>query len=225
MTSLSHLEHHAQVLNTAMAGVYRKMTFGLAITGVIAGLLASVPGLIPLLFSGILGWVIVLAPLAVSLFLMTRINSMSADQVKLAYVAFATLLGLSLSLLFYTYTAASIAQAFVVTAVSFAALSFYGYFTKRDLSGFGPWLFAGVIGLITAGIFNIFFQSGALQMVVNSLAVVIFLGLTAHDTQSIRNRLWRDPEDSLVQWTGALSLYINFINIFVSLVQLMGNRE
>jgi FtsH-binding integral membrane protein len=118
-------------------------------------------------------------------------------------------------------------NALIGTTVSFGALAFYGYFTKRDLSGFGPFLFAGVIGLIVAGIANIFIESSALQMTLNALTILIFLGLTAYDMNRIRDMFWSADRDGIarMQWFAALSLYINFINIFVSMLQLFGNRE
>jgi hypothetical protein len=136
-------------------------------------------------------------------------------------------MGVSLSLLFAVFTSASIAQALVGTTVSFAALAFYGYFTKRDLSGFGPFLFAGVIGIIIASVVNMFVASTALQMTLNVLTILVFLGLTAYDMNRIRDMFWNAGSDEIgrMQWFGALSLYINFINIFVSMLQLFGNRE
>ena len=136
-------------------------------------------------------------------------------------------MGLSLSLIFAVFTTASIVQALVGTTVSFAALAGWGYFTKRDLSGLGPFLFAGVIGLIVAGLFNIWLESSALQMTLNVLTIVIFLGLTAYDMNRIRDMFWNATESEIgrMQWFGALSLYINFINIFVSLLQLFGNKN
>ena len=129
---------------------------------------------------------------------------------------------MSLSLLFYTFTTASIIQALVVTVCSFSALAAWGYFTRRDLSQWGGFLFAGVIALIVIGLFNIWFASSTLQLVLNVLTVGIFLGLTAYDMNRIRDLFWAAPEDEIgcMQWFGALSLYINFINIFVSILQI-----
>lgn len=216
----------AQSLNTAVAGVLSRMTGGIVATMIIASLVSSF-GLVPLLFSGAIGYVIIFAPLAMSLFLAWKGLSMSESQIKMWYFAFAALMGLSLSLIFSIYTAGSIAQALVGASISFGALASYGYFTKRDLSGFGPFLFAGVIGLIGAGILNIFLASTALQMTLSVLTIIIFLGLTAYDMNRIRDMFWNASEGEVrrMQWMGALSLYINFINIFVSLLQLFGNKE
>jgi len=216
----------ASNLNTAVAGVLSRMTLGLFLTFISAGIIASA-GLVPVLFSGILGYVIIFAPLLMSLFLAWKGSEMSEGTIKSWFFAFATVMGVSLSLLISIFTTASIVQALVGTTVSFGALAGWGYFTKRDLSGWGPYLFAGVIGLIIASIVGIFVESTALQMTLNVLTILIFLGLTAYDMNRIRDMFWNQSsqEVSRMQWFGALSLYINFINIFVSLLQLFGNRE
>jgi FtsH-binding integral membrane protein len=202
------------------------MTLGLFLTFISAGIIASA-GLVPVLFSGILGYVIIFAPLLMSLFLAWKGSEMSEGTIKSWFFAFAAVMGVSLSLLISIFTTASIVQALVGTTVSFGALAGWGYFTKRDLSGWGPYLFAGVIGLIIASIVGIFVESTALQMTLNVLTILIFLGLTAYDMNRIRDMFWNQSsqEVSRMQWFGALSLYINFINIFVSLLQLFGNRE
>jgi hypothetical protein len=216
----------AESLNTAVAGVLSRMAGGVAAT-LVAAALVNAAGLVPVLFSGVVGWVIIFAPLAMSLFLAWKGNEMTESTIRSWYFAFAAVMGLSLSLIFAVFTTASIVQALIGTTVSFAALAAWGYFTKRDLSGFGPFLFAGVIGLIVAGLFNIWFASTALQMTLNVLTIVIFLGLTAYDMNRIRDMFWNATESDIgrMQWFGALSLYINFINIFVSLLQLFGNRN
>lgn len=216
----------ASSLNTAVAGVLAKMAVGVFGTLVAAAVINSL-GLVPVLFSGVLGYVIMFAPLAMSLFIAFRGNDMSESQIKTWYFAFAGVMGVSLSLIVSLFTTASIVNALIGTTVSFGALAAYGYFTRRDLSGFGPFLFAGVIGLIVASIANIFIASSALQMTLNALTILIFLGLTAYDMNRIRDMFWNasDSEIGRMQWFGALSLYINFINIFVSLLQLFGNRE
>jgi FtsH-binding integral membrane protein len=213
-------------LNTAVAGVLTRMTAGVIATLVLAGIVNAL-GLVPVLFGSVLGYVIIFAPLVMSLYLAWRGDGMSEPTIKTWFFAFAAVMGLSLSLIFNIYTSASIAQALVGTAVSFGALAGWGYFTKRDISGWGPFLFAGVIGLIVAGVVNIFVASTALQMTLNVLTILIFLGLTAYDMNRIRDMFWgaRTDEVGRMQWFAALSLYINFINIFVSMLQLFGNRE
>ena len=216
----------AESLNTAVAGVLGRMTLGVFATLVLASVVNSL-GLVPVLFGSILGYVIVFAPLAMSLFLAWKGSEMSEGTIRAWFFAFAGVMGVSLSLIISLFTTASIVNALIGTTVSFGALAFYGYFTKRDLSGFGPFLFAGVIGLIVAGIANIFIASTALQMTLNVLTILIFLGLTSYDMNRIRDMFWSASQDEIgrMQWFGALSLYINFINIFVSLLQLFGNRE
>jgi FtsH-binding integral membrane protein len=213
-------------LNTAVAGVLARMTTGILATLILAAVVNSL-GLVPVLFNSALGYVIIFAPLAMSLFLAWKGNDMSEATIRAWFYAFAGVMGLSLSLLFSIFTTASIAQALIGTTVSFGALAFWGYFTKRDISSWGSFLFAGVIGLIVASLVNIFLASTALQMTLNVLAIIIFLALTAYDMNRIRDSFWNSTEAdvSRMQWFGALSLYINFINIFVSLLQLLGNRE
>jgi FtsH-binding integral membrane protein len=222
MSTLSAVES----LNTAVAGVLSRMAGGVLATLICASLISSL-GLVPVLFSGILGYVIIFAPLAMSLYLAWRGDSLNEGAIKAWYFAFAAVMGLSLSMIFAVYTTASIAQALIGTTVSFGALAGWGYFTKRDISGWGPFLFAGVIGLIVAGIVNIFVASTALQMTLNVLTILIFLGLTAYDMNRIRDMFWsaNQSEVGRMQWFAALSLYINFINIFVSLLQLFGSRD
>jgi FtsH-binding integral membrane protein len=216
----------ASSLNTAIAGVLGRMSAGILATLIIAGIVNSL-GLVPVLFSGILGYVIIFAPLVMSLYLAWKGDSLSESAIKAWYFAFAGAMGLSLSMIFAVYTSASIAQALIGTTVSFGALAGWGYFTKRDISGWGPFLFAGVIGLLIVGIINVFVASTALQMTLNVLTILIFLGLTAYDMNRIRDMFWEAGESEVgrMQWFAALSLYINFINIFVSLLQLIGDRR
>jgi FtsH-binding integral membrane protein len=215
-----------ETLNTAVAGVLGRMATGVFATLVLAAVVNSL-GLVPVLFSSILGYVIIFAPLAMSLFLAWKGQDMAEGTIKTWFFAFAAVMGLSLSLLFAVFTSASIAQALVGTTVSFGALAAWGYFTKRDISGWGPFLFAGVVGIIIASIVNMFVESTALQMTLNVLTILIFLGLTAYDMNRIRDMFWSASESEIgrMQWFAALSLYINFINIFVSLLQLFGSKE
>ncbi len=211
-------------LNIAVAGVLGKMTLAVFMTMLIAAVTSPFA---PLLFGGALGYVIIFAPLAMSLFIAWKGESMSEKTIKFWFFAFASVLGVSLSLLFHAFTTASIVLALMGTTVSFGALALYGYFTKKDLSSFGPFLFAGVIGLIVASIINVFVASTILQMTLNVLAIFIFLGLTAYDMNRIRDMFWSASADEIskMQWFGALSLYINFINIFTSILELFGNKE
>jgi len=221
-TNLSAVES----LNTAVAGVLGRMAAGVAGTMIIAALIAG-SGLAPALFSGVFGYVLIFAPLAMSLYLAFRGASMSTDTIRAWFIAFATVMGVSLSLLFTVFTSASIAQALIGATVSFGALAAWGYFTKRDISNWGSFLFAGVIGIIIASVVNMFLESTALQMTLNVITILVFLGLTAWDMNRIRDMFWSATAEEIAryQWFGALSLYINFINIFVSMLQLFGNRE
>lgn len=216
----------AESLNTAVAGVLGRMMAGVFATMVAAGLLSAL-GLVPVLFSGVVGWILVFAPLAISLYLAWRAETLSTSAIQAWYFVFAAVMGVSLSLVIYVFTSASIVQALVATTVSFGALAAWGYFTRRDLKSWGAFLFAGVIGLLVAGLLNIWLESSALQMTLNVLTIVIFLGLTAYDMNRIRDMFWSASEEDVprMQWFAALSLYINFINIFVSMLQLFGNRE
>jgi FtsH-binding integral membrane protein len=223
---MEHRVSAAESLNTAVAGVLARMAVGVLATLVAAGMISAM-GLVPLLFSSVFGYVLIFAPLAMSLFIGFRGHTMSESEIKLWYFAFAAVMGVSLSLIISLFTTASIVNALIGTTVSFSALAAWGYFTRRDISGWAPFLFAGVIGLIVAGIANIFIASSALQMTLNVLCILIFLGLTAYDMNRIRDMFWSASESEIarMQWFGALSLYINFINIFVSMLQLFGNRE
>jgi FtsH-binding integral membrane protein len=216
----------SQALNSAVAGVLARMAVGVFATLITASVISAM-GLVPVLFGSALGYVIIFAPLAMSLYLAWRGDTMSEPTIKAWYFAFAAVMGVSLSVVISVYTTGSIVNALIGTTVSFASLEGWGYFTKRDISGWGPFLFAGVVGLIVAGIANIFIASTALQMTLNALTILIFLGLTAYDMNRIRDMFWSATSHEIgrLQWFAALSLYINFINIFVSMLQLFGNKE
>jgi FtsH-binding integral membrane protein len=216
----------SQALNSAVAGVLARMAVGVFATLITASVISAM-GLVPVLFGSALGYVIIFAPLAMSLYLAWRGDTMSEPTIKAWYFAFAAVMGVSLSVVISVYTTGSIVNALIGTTVSFASLAGWGYFTKRDISGWGPFLFAGVVGLIVAGIANVFIASTALQMTLNALTILIFLGLTAYDMNRIRDMFWSATSHEIgrLQWFAALSLYINFINIFVSMLQLFGNKE
>ena len=182
-----------------------------------------------MLFNSPLKWVVMLAPLAMVFFLSFRINSMSVGAAQLTFWIYAALMGLSLSSIFLVFTAQSITQTFFVTAAAFGALSLYGYTTKRDLTAMGSFLIMGVFGLIIAMIVNIFLQSSALRFAISAIGVLIFAGLTAYDTQKIKEMYYdaRRRARSLGRKAimGALTLYLDFINLFMFLLQFLGNRE
>jgi FtsH-binding integral membrane protein len=234
-------------LRAYMIKVYNLMAMGLAITGVAAlatMMLATtndptaaaatlgngkmLTSLGVALYGSPLKWVVMLAPLGMVFFLSARIQSMSISGAQTAFWVFAALMGLSLSSIFLVYTAQSITQTFFITAAAFGALSLYGYTTKRDLTGMGTFLFMGVIGLIIAMVVNIFLASPALQFAISAIGVLVFSGLTAYDTQKIKE-MYYEGDEVLVAGRkaimGALTLYLDFINLFTFLLSFMGNRE
>ncbi|MBY5360504.1 Bax inhibitor-1/YccA family protein [Rhizobium leguminosarum] len=224
-----------QGLRAYMLKVYNLMALGLAITGVAAYLsfqLAFANGELTAFGQAIyvspLKWVVILAPLALVFFLSFRINTMTVAAAQTTFAVYAALVGLSLSSIFLIYTGQSVVQTFFVTAASFGALSLYGYTTKRNLSAMGSFLIMGLFGLIIASLVNIFLASSAVQFAISVLGVLIFAGLTAYDTQRIKE-LYLEADDVAVAGRkaimGALTLYLDFINLFMFLLQFMGNRK
>jgi uncharacterized protein len=221
-----------QGLRSYMLRVYNLMALGLAITGVAAyatfALAQSNPAFAQLMYASPLRWVVMLAPLALVFFLSFRIQNMSVSAAQTTFWIYSAVMGLSLSSIFLVFTGQSIVQTFFITAASFGALSLYGYTTKRDLSGMGSFLFMGLIGLIIAMVVNIFLASSALQFAISAIGVLIFAGLTAYDTQEIKTMYYEgDSSDAVGRKAimGALRLYLDFINMFMFLLQFMGNRE
>ncbi|MBB4651651.1 Bax inhibitor-1/YccA family protein [Aminobacter niigataensis] len=234
-------------LRAYMLKVYNLMALGLAITGLAAFgtmMLATtndpatavatmgngkmLTSLGVALYGSPLKWVVMLAPLGMVFFLSARIQSMSTSGAQTAFWVFAGLMGLSLSSIFLVYTSASIVQTFFVTAAAFGALSLFGYTTKRDLTAMGSFLIMGVFGILIAMVVNIFLQSSALQFAISAIGVLVFSGLTAYDTQKIKE-MYFDGDDALVSGRkaimGALTLYLDFINLFSFLLSFLGNRE
>jgi FtsH-binding integral membrane protein len=216
-------------LRSYMLKVYNYMASGVLLTGIVAMLFAgSSIGQSIMLGGGLLRWVIIFAPL---LFVMTMsfgFNRMSTSTLNLMFWGFATVMGLSMSTVFMVFTGVSIAQTFFAVAVSFLALSLWGYTTKKDLSGFGTFLIMGVVGLIVAMIINLFLQSTAMHLAISAIGVLLFAGLTAYDTQKIKSMYAHvagsDMEGKVVIM-GALNLYLDFINMFQFLLSFMGSRE
>ncbi|HEV7416680.1 Bax inhibitor-1/YccA family protein [Tianweitania sediminis] len=222
-------------LRSYMLRVYNLMAMGLGITGLVAWgafQMAVADGTLTplgqLLYQSAFRWVVILAPLAVVMFLSFRIHTMSVAAAQATFWVYSGLVGLSLSTIFLIYTGQSIVQTFFVTAASFGALSLFGYTTKRDLSGMGSFLFMGVVGLLIAMVVNIFLQSSALQFAISAIGVLVFAGLTAYDTQQIKE-MYYEGDDTMVAGRkaimGALRLYLDFINMFTFLLSFMGNRE
>ncbi|MEQ1616468.1 MAG: Bax inhibitor-1/YccA family protein [Hyphomicrobiaceae bacterium] len=244
-----------QGLRSYMLSVYNYMAAGIALTGIVAyfvftqsitmdpamaaktasgatmalkrGMYLTQLG--AMLFASPLKWVVMLAPLAFVFLLSFRVYKMSVGATQIAFWAFAAVMGVSLSSIFLVYTGQSITQVFFVTAAAFAGLSLYGYTTKKDLSGWGSFLIMGVIGIIIAALVNIWLQSSALQFAISCLGVLIFAGLTAYDTQQIKDGYYQIAGDATLMAKGAimgaLNLYLDFINMFTSMLSLFGNRD
>lgn len=215
-------------LRKHMLRVYNYMGLGLVITGIVAFVVSQTPALYVPIFSTPLKWVVMLAPLAFVFFFSFRIHAMSAATAQMAFWAFAAVMGLSLSSVFLVFTGTSIARTFFITATMFGAMSLYGYTTKRDLSKFGSFLMMGLIGVVIASIVNIFLGSSALQFAISVIGVIVFVGLTAWDTQNIKEQYAENVDQESQQKLavfGALSLYLNFVNLFQLLLSLTGQRE
>ena len=215
-------------LREYMLKVYNYMASGLALTGVVAYGLTKSDAAMQAIFGTPLFWVVALAPLGLVFFLSARINHIQASTAQSLFWVFATLMGLSMASIFVVYTGASIARVFFITASMFAGMSLYGYTTKRDLSGFGSFLMMGLIGIIIASVVNIFLASSALHFVISVVGVLVFVGLTAYDTQKIKS-LYLEADGSEVMAKkaimGALTLYLDFINLFIMLLRLFGERR
>jgi len=223
-------------LRAHMNKVYGLMSVGMLLTGAVAWAVGTTDALMMLLRSptggmSILGWVVMFLPLIMVFAFGAAINRLSAAGAQLFFYVYAAVMGLSLAWIFQAFTGMSIAQTFLVTAIAFAGLSLYGYTTKKDLSAFGTFLMMGVIGLIVASIVNIFLASSALMFAISVLGVLIFAGLTAYDTQNIKNTYVQHAVSMDREWLeksaimGALQLYLDFINLFMFLLQFMGQRE
>ncbi|MGO4127132.1 Bax inhibitor-1/YccA family protein [Inquilinus sp. YAF38] len=215
-------------LRQHMLRVYNYMGLGLVLTGLVAYLVSSVPAIYGPIFGSNLKYVVMLAPLAFVFFLSFRIHAVSSSTAQLVFWAFCGAMGLSMASIFLAFTGTSIARTFMITAVMFGAMSLYGYTTKADLSRFGSFLMMGLVGIIIASIVNIFLGSTALQFIVSVAGVLIFTGLTAWDTQRIKEEYaehYGSESLNKMALMGALSLYLNFINMFQLLLNLTGSRE
>ncbi|MCO4318313.1 Bax inhibitor-1/YccA family protein [Phyllobacterium sp. 21LDTY02-6] len=215
-------------LRQHMLRIYNYMGLGLVVTGIIAFMVASTPALYVPIFSTPLKWVVMLAPLAFVMFFSFRMHSMSAASAQMLFWAFCAVMGLSMASIFLVFTGNSIARTFFIAATMFGATSLYGYTTKRDLSQYGSFLMMGLIGVVVASLVNLFLGSTMIQFVVSVAGVLVFVGLTAWDTQSIKEQ-YAENHDSETQQKlavfGAFSLYLNFINLFQLLLNLTGQRE
>ena len=215
-------------LRQYMLGVYNYMASGLALTGIVALLVSSSPEAMATIFGTPLKWVIMLAPLGLVFFLGARLGQMQVSTARTLFWVYAGLMGASLSSIFLVYTGQSVVQVFFITAAAFGSLSLYGYTTKRNLSAFGSFLVMGLFGLIIASVVNMFLHSSAMAFVISAAGVLIFSGLTAWDTQQIRDMYWQGDTSDVAgkkSIMGALMLYMDFVNLFLMLLQFFGVRR
>ena len=228
-------------LRAYMLKVYNYMTTGLLLTGLVAyffgkasivtnelGQITGITSIGAMLFDSPLKWVVMLAPLGFVFYLSAKINKMSVSSAQITFWIFSAIMGLSLASIFIVYTQASIARVFFISSGTFAAMSLYGYTTKKDLTKLGGFLFMGLIGIIIASLVNLFFQSSALHFAISVIGVLVFVGLTAYDTQSIKNMYYAGDSESVggkKALMGALRLYLDFINLFIMLLRLFGQRR
>ena len=214
-------------LRSFMLQVYNYMTFALALSGLVSLGISMSPALMAVIWGTALKWVVILLPLAMSIGFMFMVDKISSSSAKLFLFAFAVAMGLSLSSIFAIYKMGSIIHVFFISAATFGAASLYGYTTKADLTKMGSFLIMGVIGLVIAGLINLFLQSSVFAFVISCLAVLIFTGLTAYDTQQIKQTYdeTEGEERKKAGVIGALMLYMDFINIFINLLQILGDKK
>lgn len=215
-------------LRSYMLGIYNYMSGALAVTGLIAFFSAQSTQLMQAIYGTPLQWVVMLAPLGFILALSFGVNKMKVSTMQILFWSYSAVMGLSLSYIFLAYTGESIARVFFITAGTFGAMSLYGYTTKRDLTKFGSFLIMGLIGIIIASLVNIFMQSSALSFAVSVLGVLIFTGLIAYDTQRLRNTYFMAGGAEMLKKAkimGALTLYLDFVNLMVMMLRLFGERR
>jgi len=215
----------ASEINSAMGRVYGHMSLAVVVSMLVSYFVGSSPELLQFFFTGVLKWIVIFAPLA-AIFGISYVlgNNPSKGVAQLCLHGFAALMGLSFATIFAVFTMGSIVSAFMGAAILFGTMSFYGYFTKRSLESMGQFMFVGLIAIVIASIVNIFIGSTVMATVISALAIIIFLGLTAYDTQRIREMVSVDASPAS-EVSGALSLYMNFINLFINLLQLFGDRK
>jgi hypothetical protein len=215
----------AEQVNDAMLRVYNYMLMAVAISGIVSYLVGSSPELMQVLFTGWIKWVVMLAPLAAVFAISIALNSNPPRELALLMLAgFSALVGLSFATIFTVFTMGSIVMAFMGATVLFGTMSLYGYFTKKDLTSIGQFMFIGLVAVVIASVINIFVGSSAMTMAISAIAIIVFLGLTAYDTQRIREIVSENTSSS-AEVTGALTLYLDFINLFLNLLQLFGTKK
>jgi FtsH-binding integral membrane protein len=215
----------ASGINEAMGRVYGHMSLAVITSMLISYFVGTSPELLQFFFTGVMKWIVMFAPLVAILGMTFASEKLDKTGLQIFLHGFAALMGLSFAVIFAVFTMGSIVTAFMGAAVLFATMSGYGYFTKKDLSSMGQMMFVGLIAIVIASIINIFIGSTVMQMVISALAIIIFMGLTAYDTQNIREIVSQDTDTGREEVFGALSLYMNFINLFLSLLQLFGDRK
>ena len=215
----------ASEINSAMGRVYGHMSLAVIVSMFVSYFVGSSPELLAFFFTGVMKWIVIFAPLA-AIFGVSYVlgNNPSKGVAQLCLHGFAALMGLSFAMIFAVFTMGSIVSAFMGASILFGVMSGYGYFTKQSLDSMGKFMFVGLIAIVIASIVNIFIGSTVMQMVISALAIIIFLGLTAYDTQKIREELSMETSDS-AEIRGALTLYMDFINLFINLLQLFGDRK
>jgi FtsH-binding integral membrane protein len=215
----------AEEINAAMGRVYGHMSLAVIVSMFVSYFVGTSPELLQFFFTGVMKWIVIFAPL-VAIFGVSYVlgNNPSKSVAQLCLHGFAALMGLSFAMIFAIFTMGSIVSAFMGAAILFGVMSFYGYFTKRSLESLGQFMFIGLIAIIIASIVNIFIGSSVMATVISALAIIIFLGLTAYDTQQIREMVSVESSDA-AEVTGALTLYMDFINLFINLLQLFGDRK
>jgi FtsH-binding integral membrane protein len=215
----------ASEINSAMGRVYGHMSLAVIVSMIVSYFVGTSPELLQFFFTGVLKWIVIFAPLA-AIFGVAMVlgNNPSKGVAQLCLHGFAALMGLSFATIFAVFTMGSIVSAFMGAAILFGVMSGYGYFTKQSLDSLGKFMFIGLIAIVIASIVNIFIGSTVMQMVISALAIIIFLGLTAYDTQKIREELSVDTTPA-AEVSGALTLYMDFINLFLNLLQLFGDRK
>ena len=227
--SLVRSAEYNEGLRAHMIKVYNYMSMALGVTGAAAFLTASSPAIMQAIYGSPLQWVVALAPLGIVFYLSARMNKLSMGAAQAWFWAFATIMGVSLSSILVVYSQESIARAFFIAAATFASASLYGYTTKKDLSGMGSFLFMGVIGLVIASLVNMFMQSSALQFGISVIGVLVFTGLAAYDNQKIKQIYHQVSGNAEAAGKaaiiGALDLYLSFINLFIMLLRLFGERR
>jgi FtsH-binding integral membrane protein len=222
----SRIVRSATQINDAMLAVYGHMTLAIVTSMIVSALIGYNHAAMALLFGTPLKWVVIFAPLAAIFGISMVLNSNPPRPVAVAMLhGFAALMGLSFSSIFVVYTLGSIWSAFAGAAILFGTMTFYGYFTKRSLDSMGQFMFVGLVAIIVVSLVNLWLQSSVVQMVVSALAVVIFTGLTAYDTQKIREEVTYETDNGTAEIRGALTLYLDFINLFLSLLHLFGDRK